>query len=116
MGLAPVSDVQRYIFTDRPWLAADPTLAPWPDPADPTVFQTGAWILLDQRPLSRELETFLETGEPPVYFGFGSMRAWQDLSQVMNNHRAGDTVRLTIYRDKKKMDVSVMLGEAREQV
>src|SRR5438093_3796765 len=34
MGLAPVSDVQRHMFTDRPWLAADPTLAPWPDPAD----------------------------------------------------------------------------------
>jgi S1-C subfamily serine protease len=40
----------------------------------------------------------------------------QGLSQVMNNHRAGDTVRLTIYRGKKKMDVSVVLGEAREQV
>jgi S1-C subfamily serine protease len=40
----------------------------------------------------------------------------QDLGQVMNNHRAGDTVRLTIYRSKKKMDVSVTLGEAREQV
>jgi S1-C subfamily serine protease len=40
----------------------------------------------------------------------------QDLSQIMNNHRAGDTVRLTIYRGKKKMDVSVTLGEAREQV
>jgi S1-C subfamily serine protease len=40
----------------------------------------------------------------------------QDLSQVMNSHRAGDTVRITIYRAKKKMDVSVTLGEAREQV
>src|SRR6202022_2118203 len=40
----------------------------------------------------------------------------QDLGQVMNNHRAGDTVRLTIFRSKKKMDVSVTLGEAREQV
>jgi S1-C subfamily serine protease len=40
----------------------------------------------------------------------------QDLSQVMNNHRAGDTVRLTIYRGKKKMDVNVVLGEARDQV
>jgi S1-C subfamily serine protease len=40
----------------------------------------------------------------------------QDLSQIMNNHRAGDTVRVTIYRGKKKMDVSVTLGEAREQV
>jgi S1-C subfamily serine protease len=40
----------------------------------------------------------------------------QDLSQAMNNHRAGDTVHVTIYRGKKKMEVSVVLGEAREQV
>jgi S1-C subfamily serine protease len=40
----------------------------------------------------------------------------QDLSQMMNNHRAGDTVKVTVYRNKKKMDVSVSLGEAREQV
>jgi S1-C subfamily serine protease len=40
----------------------------------------------------------------------------QDLAQVMNNHRAGDTVTVTIYRGKKKMEVSVQLGEAREQV
>ena len=40
----------------------------------------------------------------------------QDLAQMMDNHRAGDTVKITVYRDKKKMDVSVALGEAREQV
>ena len=40
----------------------------------------------------------------------------QDLSQMMDNHRAGDTVKVTIYRNKKKMDVSVALGEARQQV
>ncbi|HET9305155.1 MAG TPA: trypsin-like peptidase domain-containing protein [Candidatus Sulfotelmatobacter sp.] len=40
----------------------------------------------------------------------------QDLSQVMNNHRAGDSVKVTIYRNKKKMDVNVSLGEARQQV
>ncbi len=40
----------------------------------------------------------------------------QDLAQVMNNHRAGDTVRVTIYRGKQKMDLNVTLGEAREQV
>ncbi|MGA9388959.1 MAG: trypsin-like peptidase domain-containing protein [Candidatus Sulfotelmatobacter sp.] len=38
------------------------------------------------------------------------------LSQMMNNHRAGDTVKVTIYRNKKKLDVNVSLGEAREQV
>ena len=83
LGLAPVSDVRSYILTDRPWLAADPILAPWPDPADQAVFQTGAWILPDARPLSPELEAFLDAGDPPVYFGFGSIRAPGDLSQVM---------------------------------
>src|ERR1700751_3086052 len=39
-----------------------------------------------------------------------------ELSQVMNAHRAGDAVKVTIYRNKKKMDVSVALGEARQQV
>jgi S1-C subfamily serine protease len=39
-----------------------------------------------------------------------------DLSQMMNSHRAGDTVKVTIYRNKKKMELSVALAEAREQV
>jgi S1-C subfamily serine protease len=39
-----------------------------------------------------------------------------DLTQMMDNHRAGDTVKVTIYRGKKKMDVNVALGEARQQV
>lgn len=39
-----------------------------------------------------------------------------DLTQMMNNHRAGDNVKVTIYRNKKKMDVEVSLGEARQQV
>jgi S1-C subfamily serine protease len=40
----------------------------------------------------------------------------QDLAQIMNNHRAGDTVKITIYRAKRKIDLSVSLGEARQQV
>ena len=83
LGLAPVSDVRRHMFTDQPWLPADPTLAPWPDAAGEAVFQTGAWILSDERPLSPELSRFLDRGEPPVYFGFGSMGATPDLGQVM---------------------------------
>jgi S1-C subfamily serine protease len=37
----------------------------------------------------------------------------QDLSHMMQNHRSGDTVTLTIYRGKKRMDIKVVLGEAR---
>jgi len=83
LGLAPVSDVRRYVITDRPWLASDPTLGPWPDPADGAVFQTGAWILPDGSALSPELEAFLDAGEPPVYFGFGSVRAPENIARVM---------------------------------
>jgi vancomycin aglycone glucosyltransferase len=83
LGLAPVNDVRGYMFTDRPWLAAHPTLGPWPDPTERAVLQTGAWILADERPLPPELEAFLETGEPPVYFGFGSTGVPQNLGPVM---------------------------------
>jgi vancomycin aglycone glucosyltransferase len=82
LGLGHVSDLRSHIFGDQPWLASDPTLAPWPDRGD-TVVQTGAWILPDERPLPVELEEFLESGEPPVYFGFGSIRAPQGLSNAM---------------------------------
>lgn len=82
-GLPAVEDVRGYVFTERPWLAADPVLGPWPGPEGPAVLQTGAWILPDPQPLSPELEAFLEAGEPPVYFGFGSTRAPEDLGRVM---------------------------------
>ncbi|MEV5972046.1 glycosyltransferase [Streptomyces sp. NPDC051921] len=73
IGLPPVDDVRAHVFTDRPWLAADATLAPWPRPADLDVAQTGVWIRPDGRPLPADLEAFLEAGTPPVFVGFGSM-------------------------------------------
>jgi vancomycin aglycone glucosyltransferase len=83
LGLAPIGDVRDYVHTRKPWLAADPVLAPWPEPADGRVVQTGAWILADDRPLSRELEAFLDAGDPPVYFGFGSTRAPERQARTM---------------------------------
>ena len=83
LGLAPVREVGRHVYTDRPWLAADAALAPWPDETDESVFQSGAWIVPDDAPLDDALEAFLASGDPPVYFGFGSMRAPPDLARVM---------------------------------
>jgi S1-C subfamily serine protease len=40
----------------------------------------------------------------------------QILAQIMNKHRAGDTVKVTIFRGKKQQEISVVLGEARDQV
>jgi S1-C subfamily serine protease len=36
----------------------------------------------------------------------------QDLAAAMNSHRAGDTVTLTIFRGRKRMDVKVTLSDA----
>jgi glycosyltransferase GtfC/desvancosaminyl-vancomycin vancosaminetransferase/vancomycin aglycone glucosyltransferase len=70
LGLSPVEDVFGHGYTDQPWLATDPVLAPVHPDLD--AVQTGAWILPDERPLSGELEAFLAAGSPPVYVGFGS--------------------------------------------
>ena len=39
----------------------------------------------------------------------------QDLSAIMNGHRAGDTVSVTVFRGRRKLDIKVQLGEAKEQ-
>ncbi|MCE0535270.1 hypothetical protein LWF15_07095 [Kineosporia rhizophila] len=73
VGLPPVPDIRAHVLNKRPWLAVDPTLAPW-QPSDLVdVLQTGAWILPDTRPLAPEVEAFLAAGDAPVYVGFGSM-------------------------------------------
>ena len=55
-------------------------------------------------------------GDLIVAIDYQKIQDEQDLAQMMNNHRAGDTVKITIFRNKKKMDVTVSLGEARQQV
>jgi UDP:flavonoid glycosyltransferase YjiC (YdhE family) len=81
LGLPPVEKVFDYGFGDRPLLAADPVLAPLGQ-TDVDALQTGAWILPDERPLSAELEAFLEAGPPPVYVSYGSGPAPADAAKV----------------------------------
>ena len=47
------------------------------------VVQTGAWILSDQTALPDDLENFLAGGAPPIYLGFGSMRASEQTGRVL---------------------------------
>ncbi|MFJ6760716.1 glycosyltransferase [Streptomyces sp. NPDC091273] len=84
IGLPAVANLRDHVFTDRPWLAADPVLAPWQRPADLDVIQTGAWVLPDERPLPADLTAFLDAGTPPVYVGFGSipMRDPEDVARA----------------------------------
>ncbi|MFC8046657.1 glycosyltransferase [Nocardia sp. NPDC057353] len=72
LGLAPVAHVREHLCTPSPLLAADPVLAPWPEPGG-AVRQTGAWVFADERPLPTAVLAFLDAGAPPLYAGFGSM-------------------------------------------
>ena len=39
----------------------------------------------------------------------------QDIARVMNSKRVGDTVTVTVFRGKRKLDLKVTLGQARER-
>ena len=83
LGLAPVAEVQSYVLTNRPWVAADPLLAPPPQSTDMRITSTGAWFAKDNTALPGDLEQFLGSGETPIYLGFGSMRAAQDTGPML---------------------------------
>jgi vancomycin aglycone glucosyltransferase len=81
LGLPLVDDVRAHVYSDRPWLAADPALGPWQEIPGLDVLQTGAWSQSDERPLPADLVTFLDAGAPPVYVGFGSIRPSPDIAR-----------------------------------
>ncbi len=53
-------------------------------------------------------------GDLIVGFDGQSITSPQDLSNALNAHRAGDTITLTIYRGRQRMNVKVTLSEARQ--
>lgn len=81
-GLAPIDNVRDHTFTRTPWLASDPMLSPLHAHPGFDVVQTGAWIVPDERPLTPDLEAFLDSGSPPVYVGFGSVTAPEGAAEV----------------------------------
>ena len=55
-------------------------------------------------------------GDLIVAFDGEKIENGPDLSGAMNAHRAGDTVTVTVFRGRKKMDFKVTLGDAKDQV
>lgn len=100
LDLPPVDDIRDYALTERPWLAADPTLGPWPERSGLDVVQTGAWLLPDERPLPADVAEFLDAGPAPVYVGFGCMpmRAATDLSRAVVEAVRAHGRRAILYR------------------
>ncbi|MFK4809033.1 glycosyltransferase [Devosia sp. ZW T5_3] len=82
INLPPISNAMEFLFTARPWLAADPLLSPLSDQQEMQLDRTGAWVSTDDRPLPRDLLAFLDAGAPPIYVGFGSMRMASDSARM----------------------------------
>ncbi|HTI26964.1 MAG TPA: glycosyltransferase, partial [Kutzneria sp.] len=119
LGLPPVDNVRDHVFTDRPWLAADPAICPWEGVTELDVVQTGAWILPDERPLSDELEAFLDAGAPPVYVGFGSMHlhAAPELGRLAVDILRAQGRRVILARGWADLDVEdcFVIGDVNQQ-
>ncbi len=73
VGLPPVRDVLALLFGERPLLAVESALARAPEGGRVRAQQIPALHPLAGEALPTKLESFLDAGAPPVYFGFGSM-------------------------------------------
>ncbi|HEX7304918.1 glycosyltransferase [Lentzea sp.] len=119
LGLGEVGDVRDHIFGDSPWLAADPVLGPWPGLGD--LVQTGAWLLDDRRSLAAELEEFLDRGDPPVYFGLGSVRGAQRTAEDAVESARAVGKRVVLHRGWADLRLSgdagdcIAIGEVNQQ-
>jgi vancomycin aglycone glucosyltransferase len=84
IGLDPVADVFRHVASSRPVVAVDSPLAELPGdcPIDHETIRCLHPLEGDELPA--KLESFLDSGSPPVYLGFGSM---PDPNPIQTTHR-----------------------------
>ena len=73
LGLKPVPEAWGHILGDHVIVATDRVLGPVPPDVDRKFTQTGYFHLGQKEGLDGAVETFLSSGPPPLYVGFGSM-------------------------------------------
>jgi len=73
LGLSPMRDPLQGLLSPYPILATDDVLAPGPSDSRIAFEQMRCFHPFEPGPLPEKLETFLSSGPPPVFFGFGSM-------------------------------------------
>jgi S1-C subfamily serine protease len=124
---AILSDFQKYGRVRRPSLGIE-SLSIGPDLAQQIGLPADSGVLIQRvLPGSAAEHAGLRggnqrayLGNTPIYLGGDLIVAinsqqvtdTQDLAQIMDQYRAGDTVKVTVYRGRRQMTVSVTLGEA----
>jgi UDP:flavonoid glycosyltransferase YjiC (YdhE family) len=107
MPAAPLA--ARHVFGRRPILAADDVFGTVPPDVPIDVVQTASLQLPVRGRLPGDLEDFLGAGEPPVYFGFGSMF-------FRNRDRLGDLVAEAVRRLGRRAVISAGWGGLGERL
>ncbi len=126
---AVLSDFEHYGRVRRPSLDTV-TLAIGPDIAEQIGLPADYGILIERvLPGGAAERAGLKGGTQRAYMGNtpvmlggdlivgidgGEITTPQDLSAALNSHRAGDTVTLTIYRGRRRLDVKVTLSDAKQ--
>ena len=128
---AVIADFARFGRIRRPSLDVQ-TLAVGPDIAEQIGLPTDYGILIETvLPGGAAAKAGLHGGTQRVYQGntpimLGGdlivgvdgqeVQTAQDLSGLLNQHRAGDTVTLNIFRGQRKLNIKVILGDAKDAV
>ncbi len=128
---AILNDLVTHGHVNRPMLGLRSALPIGPELAEEMGLSADYGVLVvDLLPGGPAQKAGLHGGNEPAYLGNTPIKVGGDLivaidgqevqdlpdiSNVMNNHKGGDTVTVTVYRGKKKMDLRVTLGEAPQQ-
>ncbi len=126
---AVLEDFSKFGKVRRPTLDVD-TLAIGPDLAEQMGLPSDYGVLIQQvHPGGAAARAGLRGGNQKAYLGNvpifvggdlivsingQEVTNAQDLSQELNTHRAGDTITVTIYRGRSRMNVPVTLGNAKD--
>lgn len=128
---AVLNDLVTRGHVARPYLGIRGALPIGPELANEMGLSADFGVLvIDLVPGGPAQRAGLRGGNEPAYLGNTPIRVGgdlivaidgqeiqdlRDISNLMNSKKAGDTVTVTVYRGKRKMDVRVTLGEAPEQ-
>ena len=128
---AVLNDLVEFGRVRRPSLGISGLLPIGPELADQLGLAADAGVLIQQVvPGGAADRAGLKGGRERAYLGFTpiyvggdlivqiddqDIQTPQDIANVLDNHHAGDTIKVTVYRGKKKTTINVTLDNSREQ-
>ena len=128
---AVLNDLVQFGKVRRPSLGIASLLPIGPELAEQMGLSADAGVLIEQlAPGGAAERAGLKGGHERAYLGFTQIylggdlivqiddqeiQTAQDIANVLENHHAGDTIKVTVYRGKRRMTINVTLDNSREE-